>query len=153
MLRDKLYRQGHQLEVVVGDCSRFPAMSEYNENLPKACPPLNGIPLDVDVYRAVRAGGPSYYDFESHAERNDPRIDKNECESWGLSVWLSLEHVEHARRMTPFFRKCRIAKIHVHHDHGVLCQTGVRKSHYTLWKKTSVDYLKNCVIALEPANR
>lgn len=93
-------------------------------------------------------------DFLSHAELNLVD-DRTICEHWGLSVWVSLHAVEHARKTYRPLRKWHIASGDVSPDDGVLMATPSTRQpeHHTFWKVYGRDISGSFTVMISPSNQ
>lgn len=116
-------------------------MIKFNPLIPKGCPPAEATAGDVTLYRGVRKPPISELAFVPHAEDSKAKCDKSKCESWGLSVWVTMADVKHAQKIQRYMRKWAIAKGKVCASHGVLKKTGNKKqpNHHTFWKGHEVE--------------
>lgn len=112
-------------------------MPEYNPNFPPSCPPKEAKPADGDVLRGIRPPLPiTEKHFLSAVELNQSKCDAENCIHWGLSVWISQDDAQHARKIFPYMKKWYIAQGSVFPNDGVMLATPANKqpNHYTLWK-------------------
>ena len=93
--------------------------SEIADNC-TACPPFDAEPMNGSLFRACENNPPERSDFQSFNEQ-DPPFDITKCQAWGLSVWLTVEAVEHARKAyKKKFRNLYISKGRVADKDGVI---------------------------------
>jgi hypothetical protein len=128
---------------------------KFNSLCPNDCPPQGAEPAAGQIFRGIRKLPISEDDFLSHREMGaDCRAP--ECECWGLSVWPSLEAVEHARRAIPAIKRhWHIAVGDLVADDGVIIHTPkkAQPEHYTLWRDIRRSLSNRFRIVIAPANR
>lgn len=128
---------------------------EFHPNRPKGCPPDDAPPVDIVVYRAVADPPIAAKHFLSHAE-NGTNCDLADCKSWGLSVWVSRAHAEHAQRiMRSLIGSAYIVAGRPKPTEGVLKHTPSKRQpqHHTLWKVDGLDISQRFSIVLQPLPR
>lgn len=125
---------------------------EFCENLPAACPPVDAVPVQGDVYRGCRTADLSDQDFLSFGELRSARHDPSLCAVWGLSVWVSQEAVEFARANMPYVRKWHIHRGNLSPEHGVIIATpsAQQPEHHTFWKDRNQSVAALFELYLEP---
>lgn len=118
-------------------------MGEWANEYPAGCPPIDARSADgIRIFRFVKTFPPSDWDVKSHARRN-PKKFGEDCKAWGLSVFLSLQDLTHARALSGMFRTgFEVAAGAVPSGDGVIKRTptgtmGAR--HHTLWLKPAVE--------------
>ena len=124
------------------------------EALGDTCPPKEAQPANLTIYRGVRTPPVGPDDFLSHVEAQVDGNNPNDCEHWGLSVWVSMEAVEHARRTYRGIRRWYVAQGDVTEEDGVLLVTPSSRQpeHHTFWKVFGKDISGAFQIVLNPAN-
>jgi hypothetical protein len=104
--------------------------------------------MDGVVYRCLVRIDPCQDDLLSEREKQiangesiTPDEESRECQRWGLSVWISLSDVRHARRLFSFVRKRPIGRIKISSQDGVILHTpsGRQQNHRTFWRDVNVD--------------
>jgi hypothetical protein len=125
-------------------------MSNFVAGMPAYCPGDAADEIDAVLFRACDTIPPTVEDVTSHAHSTLPRKRKKakieECNSWGLSCWRSMDDV---RKDMALFHKW-LPKKHVHQfsvskSDGRLEQTG-RPTHHTYWPYTGVNLLPRMVL-------
>src|SRR5437764_988464 len=124
-------------------------MPRYVEGLPSDCPPEDATPMNGAIYRGLKKLPIDHDTIKSHRELN-MKCDRDNCECWGTSVWISREHVTHAQRTISFVRRWYIAEINITDEHGVIKRTGRQLNHYTFWRDCTVDFAKRSTIIMYP---
>ncbi|OOG71547.1 hypothetical protein B0E45_10900 [Sinorhizobium sp. A49] len=127
-------------------------MTQYHEELPVSCPPGGAANVNAELFKAIDGRQPNVDDFKSFAEKDREGIDKALCQSWGLSVWPSMDAVDHALKTYKFFTKKRIIKFSVTPADGTLMVTpsSAQPEHHTFWKYRSCNLLNSCQIVITP---
>jgi hypothetical protein len=94
------------------------------------------------LYRRIEKSPATEKDFRSHRE-NDKPCPAEECDCWGLSVWVDLKHVKHALKVYRAFRNSPIVRFHVTPEHGVIMHTGSQRQpeHRTFWRDMETDFV------------
>jgi hypothetical protein len=126
---------------------------KYHPDIPVACPPKEATPTNGVVYRASKKASLEASDFASHAERKLRGYDPKVCQCWGLSVWVSEEAVETARKLFPVFRYKRfILSGALGVSDGVIMQTPSESQpeHHTFWKAIDRDVSAQFTVYLNP---
>ena len=118
------------------DCeSRMP---EFHPDRPKnpKCPPDEAQPANGMVWRGVPIPPLSEEHFKSHVEANLPNCNPENCTHWGLSIWVSEDHVHHARKIHKYMRRWHIASGTIGAEDGVIMPTPSTPQpfHHTWWK-------------------
>lgn len=125
---------------------------EFNGGMPKHCPPVEVAPFAGEILRAVPTEPILENHFLSHAEMGK-KCDIQECESWGLSVWLSKEAAVHARAaFKNLFSKRFIVKISVNEHDGRLLKTpsNAQPEHHTFWKSSAAQFASRAEVIMKP---
>lgn len=104
------------------------------------------------LFRGIRKPPVKAEDFLSQAEIDRNNCDDQECEAWGLSVWVSVEDVEHARKIQRYTRKWHIASGKITPNDGVILKTPSRTqpNHHTFWAYQDVALWKRFSIVMNP---
>lgn len=120
--------------------------------MPNACPPQNAEDPPCTVYRALDADHPCEDDFLSWVQLGHPSAKPTNCKHWGLSVWMSIEAVEHARDVVTLMKRKYIAEGQLVAGDGKVMATPTRPQpeHCTLWPCTSVDIKHRFTVVMEP---
>jgi hypothetical protein len=104
--------------------------------------------MDGVIYRCLSQIEPCQDDVLSEREKQTangesitPDAVSRECQRWGLSVWISLSDVRHARKLFSFVRKRPIGRIKITSQHGVILHTpsGRQPNHRTFWRDINLD--------------
>lgn len=121
-------------------------------NYCEVCPPADAKTIDQKIYRGIKEQPIDESDFLSHVEGNLPKNDPNNCDHWGLSVWLSAEEAHNARGLHRFMRKWAIAEGHVTPADGVMLPTPRigHEEHCTFWKDHNRNITGNFTIVMQP---
>lgn len=120
-------------------------MSSFLSGTPDYCPGDSAVESEAVLYRACDTIPPTAEDVTSHAHSSLPRkanrANPKRCESWGLSVWVSPDDVDHAMKLhEKWLPKKHIHKFAVSAPDGRLAQTGT-PPHHTFWPYDGVDLL------------
>jgi hypothetical protein len=130
-------------------------MPDFHPDRPKSpkCPPDIARTPNEMVWRGVRELPLSEEHFKSHVELNLPNCDKADCTHWGLSVWVSEEAVEHARKLHRFIRRWYIAAGKIDKSDGkiMLTPSEAQPDHHTFWKFHDHPVAAKFAIVMEPA--
>jgi hypothetical protein len=107
----------------------------FPTHFPNGCPPSSAEDARGEVYRFVRNDPPRAGDFISHFVGNKPHDAGKKCQACGLSVLRSEQDVKEARRLSPWFKKRKVAKARLSPDWGKLDKTESRNvpNHHTWW--------------------
>jgi hypothetical protein len=103
------------------------------------CPPAPAVTTqDVHVLRVLKGVHASAEDFRSWMEEGHPNPDQP-CQSCGLSVFLTSEHLAQMAKRIPSLRGKHFVGILLTHSDGLILRTPSRNSsqHHTWWKATS----------------
>jgi hypothetical protein len=86
-------------------------MAEFHPDCQKCpdCPPKEANPINGSIWRGVKELPLGENDFLSYAELELPNSDKQNCDHWGLSVWISEADVHHARGLHRYMRRWHVA--------------------------------------------
>jgi hypothetical protein len=125
---------------------------QFNGGMPNYCPPTEVAPYAGEILRAVPDEQIQENHFLSHAEMGK-RCDKDECGSWGLSVWLSNEAAAHARAaFKKYFSKRFIVRVSVTEKDGRILKTpsNTQPEHHTFWKSSSAQFANRAQIVMKP---
>jgi hypothetical protein len=124
---------------------------QFHAGLPDACPLPNAEAVTKRVYRAIRKDAPVPYDFESEAERQKYANGSGPCFHWGLSTWVSMEAVTHARAIVKGFNKKCIVGFDATPTDGVIAHTPSpsQPDHHTFWKVVNVDLCPRCTVEVK----
>ena len=122
-------------------------MPTYHPNRPPNCPPPEATPMDGVIYRSLQGQTPCQEDALSKRERQIELSEdivpqeSAECLFWGLSVWINIADVRHARRLFSFVRKHQIGKATISSECGVILHTPSRSQpeHRTFWRDINLD--------------
>jgi hypothetical protein len=136
------------------DVPAKPQGYSFHANLPTGCPPGEAEPVSGEIFRGIRETPISETDFLSHRETGS-HCDAPECECWGLSVWASMEAVEHARKAIPPIRRFwYIASGDLGEADGVIKHTPNRRQpqHHTFWRDAERDFADKFKIIITPSN-
>lgn len=129
-------------------------MPDFHPERPnhQECPPKEAKFADGTVWRGVRELPLGEKDFLSHAELNMPNCDKKNCEHWGLSVWVSEDDVNYARRLHHHVRRWHIAAGKLERGDGKITPTPSNKgaNHHTFWKFYNHSVLAKFKIVMPP---
>jgi len=90
--------------------------------------------------------------FTSHAELKRKNCNPKDCTHWGLSVWMTTEAVEHARKIMPWLSAWCIASGTLDVDDGVLMPTpnDGQPDHHTFWKYFGREIAGKFKIVMKP---
>ena len=104
------------------------------------------------LYRAIKEPPVGEKDFLSKRELGEP-CEGDQCLCSGLSVWPSLEAVEHARKISRYFRAMNIASGQISENDGLIRATPTRRQpqHHTFWRDIRIDLSKKFTIHLSPS--
>jgi hypothetical protein len=127
---------------------------DFHPERPKnpECPPKDAEFVHGVVWRGVKQDPPVEKDFLSHAEQNLPNCDKQNCEHWGLSVWVSEAAVDHARGLHDYVRRWHIASGKLEPTDGKIMPTPRYEgdTHHTFWKFHGHSVLAKFSIVMPP---
>lgn len=125
-------------------------MSNFVAGTPAHCPGNAADEVDAVLFRACDTVPPTLEDVTSHAHSVLPRKNRKakpeECRSWGLSCWHSLDDVRHDMKLfEEWLPKKHIHKFSVRKSDGRLEQTG-RPTHHTYWPYAGVNLLSRMLL-------
>ena len=128
------------------------AILQFEEGLPADCPPSDAHDGDSVVFRAVGNGQIGPADFKSWVAMKHPSAKHGNCRHWGLSVWITVADVEHARSISNHVCEQYIAKGEIQKGDGLLGHTSTRPqpNHHTLWCAANVDISTRFKISMPP---
>jgi hypothetical protein len=108
--------------------------------------------MDGEIFRGIRVPPVEEKDFLSSAEVDISNCKADDCEAWGLSVWISMVDVQHAQKIQRYTRKWHIARGKVTAQDGVILKTPSipRPNHHTFWKHHGVELWKKFAIVAAP---
>lgn len=111
---------------------------EWPEYFPPSCPPVTAKKASGKVYRFIdkKHKSPQDKDFLSWKEEHPNEvIQGKECQSCGLSIYISLEEAKRVARLIPKLRKMKIAEGNLVKDSGKIENTPScnSKDHFTWW--------------------
>jgi hypothetical protein len=69
--------------------------------------------------------------MRTYADEDKPADDA--CQRCALSVLVRPEDVPVARKAMPWFKRRKVAMAHLMPEHGMVCQTGAHRWHFSLW--------------------
>jgi hypothetical protein len=105
------------------------------------------------IYRGLKTLPANDDTMKSHRELN-LKCNRNDCECWGTSVWISQEHVRHAQETQAYVRKWYIAEIPITQADGVIKRTsGCQPDHHTFWRDCTVDFKRCCTVIMKPIGK
>jgi len=115
-------------------CSFYP-------EAPGNCPPSEAWQGDQSVFRCVDNNQAVLDDFVSDVKANRRLADPSNCNSWGCSVWVNEDAVDHAMKIFRSFRKKFIVKGDVNTGDGAMLHTPSppQPDHHTFWQAEDVD--------------
>jgi hypothetical protein len=126
-------------------------MSKFVAGMPDHCPGDDSVESDAILFRACDTAPPTVEDVTSHAHskllRKSSRAKPEECKSWGLSCWRSLDDVRHDMQLFSWLSRKHIHQFSVDKSDGRLEQTG-RPTHYTYWPYADVNLLPRMIMVL-----
>jgi hypothetical protein len=129
-------------------------MPDFHPDRPKnpKCPPNEAQFASGRVWRGVRELPLSEDHFKSHAELKLHNSNPEDCEHWGLSVWVSEDAVFHARKLFKFMRRWYIAVGVVDANDGKILPTpnAQQPDHHTFWKFHKHEVAGKFRIVMEP---
>jgi hypothetical protein len=120
-------------------------MSEYCEQLPESCPPLNASDItdEIEVFRLVSAIPPSDEDFKSQrALKPNGRFSFSECDARGISVWVDAGKAIEQKRY-PKFKNSIVCRVRLHNGAGRIIQCN-HSAHRTWWPYKGYEILTRC---------
>lgn len=125
-------------------------MSNFIAGTPDHCPGDSAVEIDAVLFRACDTVPPTVEDVTSHAHSTLPnkykRARLEDCKSWGLSCWLSLDDVRHAMVLYErWLPKKHIHQFSVNKADGRLAQTG-HQIHNTYWPYAGVNLLPRMLL-------
>lgn len=125
----------------------------FDPDFPPACPPVDAEDVAGTIYRAVPGTPVGGEHFVSWVREQRPNAKPDDCRHWGLSVWTSLEAVNHARRINAHIRSQFVAAGELAAGDGVIKATPTKPQpqHHTLWCCLGVDLAQKFQIVIEPA--
>jgi hypothetical protein len=129
-------------------------MTKFHQNQPtENCPPSHAKAESRVVFRGIRKPPVSDADFSSNAELQKKNCDVQQCNEWGLSVWVSPEDALHAQKIMKWVAKWYIASGKIEPEDGVLAHTphGTHQpNHYTFWKFHDRRVTQKFSIVMQP---
>ncbi|MBY3040028.1 hypothetical protein [Rhizobium laguerreae] len=125
---------------------------QFDEGIPDACPPVDAEDTDCIVFRAITELPISADHFKSWVKAKLPNAKQHECRHWGLSVWTTMEAVEHARGINTVMRSSYIAAAQLSQGDGLIKATPTRPQpkHHTLWCDINANMPAKFTVVLEP---
>lgn len=109
---------------------------EFTTGRPASCPPDEAKPFSGKIFRGIKAPPISPRDFLSAVEAGSRHCVAEDCQWWGLSVWLTLDAALHARGVLKHMKKWHIAEGTIDASDGVILATpsNAQPQHHTFWK-------------------
>ncbi|MDE3811643.1 hypothetical protein I7I49_15310 [Sinorhizobium meliloti] len=125
---------------------------EFDEGRPDACPPTDAEDTDCVVFRAIPELPISADHFRSWVKAGLPNAKLHDCRHWGLSVWTSIEAVEHARGISDLMRSSYIASAALSVGDGLIKATPTKPQpqHHTLWCDINTDVPAKFTVIIHP---
>ena len=107
----------------------------FPAHFPNACPPTSAEDVRGEIYRFVRNDPPVAADFVSFYIEGKSYAPDNKCQACGLSVLRTEEDVKEACRVSPWFKKRKVAKARVSPEWGKIARTAGNNipNHCTWW--------------------
>ena len=114
---------------------------KFDDGMPKGCPPNDAELAPVVIFRALEQEKISDGDVVSWVMGNHPSAKRDNCRHWGLSCWMSVEAVQHARKTYPSLKDKVIAMGNMLAGDGKVKSTPSKPQplHCTFWYNTLVD--------------
>lgn len=128
------------------------AKLKFDDGIPEFCPPVESEDTIGDFYRAIEELPISRDDFLSYVSAGKASAKKNNCQHWGLSVWVSLEDALHARNINAHMKNMYISRGTLATNDGKFLATPSKKQpqHHTLWYDIEVELFKKFTIVCDP---
>lgn len=128
------------------------ATLQFDNGIPEACPPLDAEDTSGTVFRAIPDLPICEKHFKSWVKAEHPSARPHDCRHWGLSVWTSLEAVQHAREINTLMRSSYIASADLAVGDGLIKATPTKPQpeHHTLWCDIATDMPPKFEIVLKP---
>jgi hypothetical protein len=106
-------------------------LSDFPEYYPEQCPPCDAKDVEGIIFRFTARNTPHQRDFISFYELKI----RDDCQSMGLSVFLSLEDCDEMKKKVPSMRKKKIASANLNNNYGKFANTPSTNSkrHMTWW--------------------
>jgi uncharacterized surface anchored protein len=125
---------------------------QFDNGIPDQCPPAEAVDATGEVFRAVPDESLQPDHFVSWIKAKKKSAKPKDCRHWGLSVWTSLEAVQHARKVNSHMCDQYIAKGALKAGDGRLAPTPTANQpmHHTLWCDINAPISTRFKIALPP---
>jgi hypothetical protein len=127
----------------------------FDPDTPANCPPDDAQQGKRTLYRCVKSDTVETEDFVSDVKAKRRNADPENCLSWGCSVWLDEDAVEHALSLFRFFKRKYIVVGDIDATDGAVMNTQSDKQpkHHTFWQATGVDVSSKFSIFMEKGVR
>lgn len=132
--------------------STWERLVKFDDGIPCSCPPAEAEDPPCVIFRALNKDQVEDDDLKSWVKLGVPSAKPTNCKHWGLSVWMCVEAVEHARDVVPSMKDRYIAKAELQVGDGKVMATPSRPQplHCTFWYNTLVDLKPRFAEILEP---
>jgi hypothetical protein len=122
---------------------KFPA------HFPEGCPPANVNDASGEVFRFVKNDPLDANEFLSYFALGKPLAPDQLCQACGLSVLVSEHDVKEVRRVSPWFKKRKVAKARISPEWGKIAPTASKNvpNHHTWWIPDGKEPVRLFVIA------
>lgn len=128
---------------------------EFDPDRPSGCPPKAAYQKNQTVYRCVDNYHAQPIDFVSDVKANRRLANPDLCQSWGCSVWVDEQAVDHALKIFRSFKKKYIVRGNIEKDDGALQHTASAQQpdHHTFWQAESVDVSPKFEVFIDKGQR
>lgn len=122
--------------------------------MPAGCPPNDAADVkEADTFfRAVKGNKIYEEDFYSFVKLGIKPKNERNCRCWGLSVWVDMDAVNHARKVLPSIAERYIAQGDLSVGDGKWLATPSRAQpqHCTLWNDVNCKITKKFKVVMQP---